>query len=601
VRRDPNQPAPGATRLTADPSVRRRRALLIGLSGAALFILLGLTGLTYSPLFPLLVVWLVFAGQQLRKPLRLLVAALVVLLVLQFLTGTPGYTPYVLIFALVLSATVLTVRLRTAAPTAAAEPTTAPGGDVSTAQAHVLEPALEGVRSGLHARRSTLWVVMPEGMRAHPLAVRGGSFPDPVTLSGDVLGWCAREGVSMRAETPPPWVEPGARACALAPVSRGVLLSLEFADPAALPAMDDLDRAAAYLAAVIELERERAVGIEQRRLMEGLMAALQQLPAELEPVPLAKRLAESAMHLAAADGAAVAIWDGEEGRVIATAGQSDGVGLETTFSGSESETALAARADSMIIRSERPRGSLPVVAASENLAARARSVATLPLRAAGNVVGTLTVWSAEPHLHQGGLESIEALVPYAALQFRHALTFGQLRERADRDRLTGLLNRQAFDAHLAGEFARYQRYQRPFVLLLIDIDHFKSVNDRYGHQAGDAVLANVGRVLIGTLREVDFAARYGGEEFAILLPETELTRGSEIAERIRTRLADTVTDTPTARIAATASIGVSACPFCAADADALVRTADAALYRSKQAGRNRVTLAPAAYDPGRLT
>ena len=560
------------------------------LAGAVLFVLIAFTGRTTSPVFPFLVPWLVLAAQQLRKPLRLLVAALIVLLTIEFLTGEPGLSGQFAIFAVVISAVILAVRLRSQAiPAIAAAP---PPANLPETPTHVLEPALDGVRTGLRARRSTLWVVSPEGMRAYPLATRGGSFPDPVTLSGDVLGWAARQGVSMRTESPPSWVEEGSKACAVAPVSRGVMLSLEYAAPDDLPTVDDLDRAATYLAAVIELERERAVGVEQRRLMDGLMSALQQLPTELEPTALAKRLAESAMHLAGADGAAVATWDGDSGRVIATAGSSDGVAIDTTFTGSESETALAARADSMIVRAERPRGSLPVVAVSETMAARPRSVATLPLSASGTVVGTLTVWSAEPHLHQGGLQSIEALMPYAAMQFQHALTFGQLRERADRDRLTGLLNRQAFDSHLASEFARFQRYQRPFVLMLIDIDYFKSVNDRYGHPAGDAVLNNVGRVLTGTLREVDCAARYGGEEFAILMPETELARGTEIAERIRTRLADTVTDTPSARIAATASVGVSACPQCATDVDALVRTADAALYRSKQSGRNRVSQAP---------
>jgi diguanylate cyclase (GGDEF)-like protein len=539
--------------------------------------------------------WLVLAAQQLRKPLRLLLAALVILLTIEFLTGEPGLSGQVAIFALVVSAAIIAVRLHSTVTPATALDLAPPSPPV--APAHVLEPALDGVRTGLHARRSILWVVSPEGTRAYPLAARGGNFPEPVTLSGDVLGWTARQGVSMRSDSPPSWVEGGTTACAVAPVARGVLLSLEYADVNELPTVDALDRAAAYLAAVIELERERAVGIENRRLMDGLMAALLRLPEELELVALARRLADSAMHLAAGDGAAVATWDGESGRVIATAGQSDGVAVDSVFAGSESETALAARADSMIVRSERPRGSLPVVSAVESMAVRPRSVATLPLRASGKVVGTLTVWSAEPHLHQGGLQSIEALMPYAAMQFQHALNFGQLRELADRDRLTELLNRQAFDAQLVIEFARYQRYQRPFVLMLIDIDHFKSVNDRYGHPAGDAVLNNVGRVLTGTLREVDFAARYGGEEFAILMPETELARGAEIAERIRTRLADTVTDTPSARIAATASVGVSSCPQCASDSEGLVRTADAALYRSKQAGRNRVSLAPILTEP----
>ena len=555
-----------------------------------LIVLIGFTGRTTLPFFPFLIPWLVLAAQQLRKPLRLLLAALIVLLTIEFLTGEPGVSGQFAIFAVVTSAAILAVLLRV--PTTPAMVAATPPAILPETPKHVLEPALDGVRTGLRAQRSTLWVVSPEGMRAYPLAARGGSFPDPVTLSGDVLGWSARQGVSMRSETPAAWVEAGNKACAVAPVSRGVLLSLEYAAVDDLPTVDDLDRAATYLAAVIELERERAVGVEQRRLMDGLMAALQQLPAELEPTALAQRLAESAMHLAGADGAAVATWDGEIGRVIATAGSSDGIAIDTIFTGSESETALAARADSMIVRAERQRGSLPVVSVSETMATRPRSVATLPLSALGTVVGTLTVWSAEPHLHQGGLQSIEALMPYAAMQFQHALTFGQLRERADRDRLTGLLNRQAFDAHLAAEFARYQRYQRPFVLMLIDIDYFKSVNDRYGHPAGDAVLNNVGRVLTGTLREVDFAARYGGEEFAILMPETELARGTEIAERIRTRLADTVTDTPSARIAATASVGVSACPQCATDVESLVRTADAALYRSKQSGRNRVSQAP---------
>jgi diguanylate cyclase (GGDEF)-like protein len=199
------------------------------------------------------------------------------------------------------------------------------------------------------------------------------------------------------------------------------------------------------------------------------------------------------------------------------------------------------------------------------------------------------VWSAEPLLDTAGLDTLEALTPYAGMQFSNAQAFGRMRERADRDRLTGLLNRQAFDAQLSAENARFHRYLRPFSLLLVDIDLFKSVNDRYGHQAGDVVLTSVGTVLTSTLREVDLAARYGGEEFAVLLPETELAVAVEIAERVRRKLAATETETLAGRITVTASIGVAACPECARDPDGLIRTADSALYRSKEEGRNRVT------------
>ena len=125
------------------------------------------------------------------------------------------------------------------------------------------------------------------------------------------------------------------------------------------------------------------------------------------------------------------------------------------------------------------------------------------------------------------------------------------------------------------------------------MDHFKSVNDRYGHPTGDAVLAHLGRLLTNTLREVDVAARFGGEEFAVLLPETPLDLAWDIAERLRARIADTVIHAPGGQQSVTVSIGVSAYPECAHSPDALIRTADAALYVSKHEGRNRVTAARA--------
>jgi diguanylate cyclase (GGDEF)-like protein len=247
----------------------------------------------------------------------------------------------------------------------------------------------------------------------------------------------------------------------------------------------------------------------------------------------------------------------------------------------------------MLVRLDRPREALPLIAHEESFLERPRSVVAVPLAVRNDVVGILTIWTSAADLDLESLSWVETLAPYAALQLRHSRMYDAMRERADRDRLTGLYNRQAFDSILGGEVARYQRYLHAFTLLLLDIDHFKSINDRYGHPTGDAVLTNVGRVITRTLREVDVAARYGGEEFAILLPETELEIGHDIAERVRAAIQASTAHTPGGPINITVSIGITACPACAADAEGLIRTADSALYVSKQNGRNQVTEAAA--------
>jgi diguanylate cyclase (GGDEF)-like protein len=257
--------------------------------------------------------------------------------------------------------------------------------------------------------------------------------------------------------------------------------------------------------------------------------------------------------------------------VLAVATDGDGPRPGLVFVAGESESALAARAGDALFRTERARDALPLIASEESFLERPTAVAAIPLLVQGDVVGILTLWAAGQALDAEALGWVETLAPYVALQLRHSRAYGRMRERADRDRLTGLYNRQAFDSLLAAEVARYQRYLHPFSLLLLDVDHFKSINDRYGHPTGDAVLANVGRVLTRTLREVDVAARYGGEEFAVLLPETELDIGLDIAERLRNAIAASVAHAPGGQIAVTVSIGISACPACAADSEGLIR------------------------------
>jgi diguanylate cyclase len=154
------------------------------------------------------------------------------------------------------------------------------------------------------------------------------------------------------------------------------------------------------------------------------------------------------------------------------------------------------------------------------------------------------------------------------------------------DGLSGLLNRMHWEKAVAGEFERCRRSKDISAVLMIDIDHFKTVNDSYGHPAGDEVIRSVARILRGTVRPYDIAARYGGEEFGIVLPGTDVAKGSAIAERIRGRVDAAVLD-ERHNVHATISIGVAA--FDAADTDhvAWIDRADQALYRAKAGGRNR--------------
>jgi diguanylate cyclase (GGDEF)-like protein len=195
-------------------------------------------------------------------------------------------------------------------------------------------------------------------------------------------------------------------------------------------------------------------------------------------------------------------------------------------------------------------------------------------------------------LSPGGLEPREmdwlrALADAAAMALHDAELIERLQAEVFVDVVTGCYNRRAFEEHLMVELARARRYERPLTLLLLDLDHFKRVNDVLGHPAGDHVLRKVGEVLRTTFRTTDRVSRYGGDEFALIFPETPKEDAIRLAERLRGQIAalfpDTVVPHPI-----TGSIGVAGYPRDAARPNELVRLADLALYEAKSAGRDRV-------------
>ncbi len=171
----------------------------------------------------------------------------------------------------------------------------------------------------------------------------------------------------------------------------------------------------------------------------------------------------------------------------------------------------------------------------------------------------------------------------------------ELKELATHDGLTGLYNHRTFHALLEDELARAKRFNRPVSLLMIDIDHFKRVNDTHGHLAGDAILKQLSDLLLRQARAIDRVCRYGGEEITAILPETENAAALNIAERLRATVEREQLDIGDGRIVSvTVSIGLASWPAQAGDAETLVAAADTAMYAAKQAGRNRVCR----YEPG---
>ena len=166
----------------------------------------------------------------------------------------------------------------------------------------------------------------------------------------------------------------------------------------------------------------------------------------------------------------------------------------------------------------------------------------------------------------------------------------RLESLADTDGLTSLFNRRYFDSVLVRELQRTERYKTPLGLVLLDIDHFKRINDDFGHSMGDEVLRNVSRVVTSSVRVTDFAARYGGEEIAVVFTQTTAQGVSEVTERLRQRLADFSHVYQDHRVQCTASFGISVCDGrgLTPKAKELVDRADRALYQAKRGGRNRV-------------
>ena len=345
------------------------------------------------------------------------------------------------------------------------------------------------------------------------------------------------------------------------------------------------------------LETVRAAQLEirveaegrQRRLAESLRDTSHALSSTLNLTEVLQRLLQGVVHVLPSHRASVFLL--EDNMLQRT------VFWEETDSGTVPDLVIPLDADPLlsevveklraaVVRDARRDGRVTRHAQQELFA----SMIGVPLISHDRVAGVLMLENRK----EGAYTDNEAQIAYtfagqAGIAIENARLFGEVQRLATTDELTGILNRRQFFEIAEREFARARRYERPITAIMADVDHFKKVNDTYGHAVGDEVLKEIARRLGENIRDVDVLGRYGGEEFALLLPDTEISAArSSVAERLRAAVADTPISTEAGPLTVTISIGLAQRDDRWPDLASVLSMADRAMYRAKAAGRNRV-------------
>ncbi|MEO0136272.1 MAG: GAF domain-containing protein [candidate division WOR-3 bacterium] len=219
-----------------------------------------------------------------------------------------------------------------------------------------------------------------------------------------------------------------------------------------------------------------------------------------------------------------------------------------------------------------------------------KSEAAIPLIVRGEVIGVLDIESERLNAFTANdLKMLTVFASQAAIAIENARLYNETKEMSLTDSLTKIANRRHFDLILENEIKRGRGYARYVSLAMIDLDHFKEFNDKYGHLAGDQLLISIAAKLKNTVRETDLVARYGGEEFAIIFPETPNSAAIKVCERVRTAVENNyIILKKFGKVGTTVSIGLATYPQSAQNAQELIQKADRALYMAKRLGRNRV-------------
>jgi diguanylate cyclase (GGDEF)-like protein len=324
----------------------------------------------------------------------------------------------------------------------------------------------------------------------------------------------------------------------------------------------------------------RSAEREYRRTQSEFIETMQIMRDEGEAHALVKQHLERSIE---GSGALVLTRNNSDNRLNAATTVTDDSAIAAKLVDAEPESCLAVR----LGRAYRQHpGDAPLLTC-DLCGASADEIVCTPSLVGGEVIGSVLLRS-ERALEPGDCQRVAESVSQAAPVLANLRNLAIAENRAATDALTGLPNSRSCRDNLKRMVAHAGRTVAPMSAVMFDLDHFKQINDRFGHGAGDDVLAAVGEALRATLRDSDFGGRYGGEEFLMLLPGTDQSGAQQVADKLRTAIEGLEFQQP--ELSVTASFGIAIYPLDALDADSLVRMADRALYAAKARGRNRIEL-----------
>jgi two-component system cell cycle response regulator len=354
---------------------------------------------------------------------------------------------------------------------------------------------------------------------------------------------------------------------------------------------ETLQSAAEHIVRILQNERVFVQLEKSKREQTILYQASKALGAALNEDAVFDAGLSAAADIVPYEFAAITLYDHESHRhcIRRAVGQGAQALANLSFRDNTSLTAMAVKNCHYLPYRGQFDGSQQVVYTRKANLAGMGSLLILPLIVREKAVGTLALATHRRNAFTKTIRpALQALANQLAIALSNAALVARLEKQATTDGLTGCQNKNAFHEELESKLRAAERFKRKLSLVIADLDHFKNVNDTYGHATGDVVLRELGRILQNMKRETDSVARFGGEEFCLLCEETDAKGAHQLAERVREELINTTFQTELGKLKVTCSLGVATYPNHARDRQSLFAAADKALYTAKQRGRNCV-------------